>query len=427
MLAHLDENEGAGQEELGQLRLGPLPAAVATTTTTIADRCHPSPSASSRPRLRAPSPSSSTYRSDYKPSPVMLCDVVKAQRVGLGSERGGLSERALTSTLAETTAAAATRRRSSSPPRGCGDRAHCCHCRCSSSSAKALLLIPSLPPRSLSPAKGLSRAFDEKENASSLRQKQQQQLLFQQRSQQQQRSSRVSGSALSDALASFREKERNWLSEKAAFRREADAARRASLLSEGLRAKEATARRHAEEELRAARAAIRRRDDDDAAEKEESLAALAAASAAAESRVRSAEYAASMAAAEAAEAREKVIVLEQELADERSRRGGEEAERERALKRADAAVAASRRVAGKFAFVVEREAERASGAERRLQDRVIKACGVDLSSIAEEEEEEEEEESSDEAQERDEEGEQDSGANEASDRDARLPPISFTL
>lgn len=202
-------------------------------------------------------------------------------------------------------------------------------------------------------------------------------------------------------------------------------------MSEGLRAREATARRHAEAELKAARAALRRRDDDAVAERERHAAELAGNATAAESRVRCAERAASLATCEAAEHRERVIALKKELAEERSRRGGAELERERALDRADAAVAASRRAAGKVAAVVELEAERASGAEVRLRERVSKACGVDLSSISEAEEEKEEEEE-DEEEEEEEGGESSIGSeegddHEAEDREARLPPVSFTL
>lgn len=448
----LDENE----EELWRLRrlvAPPLP-----TPAAIADLCPPPSSPAFRPRLKPPSLSSSTYRSDYKPSPVTLPEGSRARSLGLGSERGRSSERGALAAPPPMTAAAAARRRSCSPPRddGGGRRCHGCP-RCSSSSsaaaaAEALSAPPPPPPpppspppppiNFLSPAEILSASFDSKENAPSslqqkprlLLQKQQQQQL--QRRQNQtpkppQRTSRVSGSALSDALASFRGKETEWLAEKAALRREADAARRASLVSEGLRAREATARRHAEAELKAARAALRRRDDDAVAERERHAAELAGNATAAESRVRCAERAASLATCEAAEHRERVIALKKELAEERSRRGGAELERERALDRADAAVAASRRAAGKVAAVVELEAERASGAEVRLRERVSKACGVDLSSISEAEEEKEEEEE-DEEEEEEEGGESSIGSeegddHEAEDREARLPPVSFTL
>lgn len=400
----------------------------------LADLCLPSPPACCRPRLRAPSLSSSTYRNDYRRSPVTLCETEKAQSVVLCSEREGRSGRALTKTTKST-----TRRRSFSPPRDGGrgsDRAHCCHChcRCSSSAsvaAEALFLPPppAPPQRSLSPAKRLSRSFDSKENISSpIWQRKQKQQQLQPLDNSQLRSSRVSGSALSDALAAFREKEKSWLSEKAALRRDADAARRASLLSEALRAKEATARRQAEAELRAAKAAIRRRDDAAAAE-ERNFAAVAATTAAAQARVRLAERAASLNAAEAAEAREQVVALEQELADERSRRDGAEAERAGAVERAAAAAAAaaSRRAAGKFAAVVEREAERASGAERRLQERVRKVCGVDLSSLPEEEEEEEHDEERNNEDYAEEVEQEHNDADEARDREARLPAVFFTV
>ena len=348
MLDALDENE----EELWRLRrlvAPPLP-----TPAAIADLCPPPSSPAFRPRLKPPSLSSSTYRSDYKPSPVTLPEGSRARSLGLGSERGRSSERKALAAAPPMTAAA--RRRSCSPPRddGGGRRCHGCpRCSSSSSSAAAAEALsapppprppsPSPPPppiNFLSPAEILSASFDSKENAPSslqqkprlLLQKQQQQL---QRRQNQtpkppQRTSRVSGSALSDALASFRGKETEWLAEKAALRREADAARRASLVSEGLRAREATARRHAEAELKAARAALRRRDDDAVAERERHAAELAGNATAAESRVRCAERAASLATCEAAEHRERVIALKKELAEERSRRGGAELERESA-------------------------------------------------------------------------------------------------
>ena len=123
--------------------------------------------------------------------------------------------------------------------------------------------------------------------------------------------------------------------------------------------------------------------------------------------------------------------MELELAEERSRRGGAEADRERALERADSAVLAARRAAGEFAAVVEREAERASGAEERLRERVSRVVGVDLSSIAEGEEEEEDEEEESEEDEEEKGGERSRSDvddhNEAEDREARLPPISFVV
>ena len=326
----VDENE----EELWRLRrlvASPPPPATttATTTATIADLCPPSSSPTSRPRLKPPSLSSSTYRRDYKHSPMTLLEGSKAKSFGLGSERGRSEGEAL---------AATAMTRSSSPPRGGGGEhcCHCCHCCSASSSAAAAETLSAHfppPPRSLSPskAKRIPTYYGSKENAPpSLQQGQKQKRNPP--LQQPQRTSRVSGSALSDALASFREKEKQWLAEKAAFRREAETARRASLLSEALRAKEATARRHAEAELRAAKAAIRRRDDDDAEEKERNAATLAAAHAAAESRVRSAERAAALAASEAARAREKTASSERDLASERSRRCGAEREREGALR-----------------------------------------------------------------------------------------------
>ena len=430
MLASMEENDCGGEEELvGRLRRlspPPPPPRMTKTTKTIAgDLHHPTPSAS-RARLKPPSFSSSTYRSDYKPAPVSSIEVEKAQSLGLG---GGERGRVSTSTTTAT-------RRSSSPPHFC-----CC---CPSSSSSEAPLLPAPPsPRSLSTTAAAAvaaaaAAFDSKENAPFSQQRQPRKLLEKklqhpQNPQLQQRSARVSGSALSDAITCFREKERNWLIEKAALRRDADAARRQALLSDALRSKEATARRHAEAELKAAKAAIRRRDDDAAVEKERNAAALAAVSASSEARVRSAQRAVSSAASEAATARERIVELEQGLLEERARRDGAEEQRVRALERAEAAVGASRRAAVEFASAVGQEAERSRRAEQRLRERVRKACGVDLSllsSIAEEEEEEEEEEEGEGEEgeeEGDEEDEEEDDILDAEDRGARLPSVSFTV
>jgi hypothetical protein len=123
--------------------------------------------------------------------------------------------------------------------------------------------------------------------------------------------------------------------------------------------------------------------------------------------------------------------LEQELAEQRARRDGAELEKAEALERAAVAVNASRQVAGKFAAVVKKEAERASGAEERLRERVRKVCGVDLSSITEEEEVEEEEEEGEEGKEEESSSsssdEEEENNETAAEREARLPPISFTV